>query len=370
MSEETSDPGFASSEATATSAGGAASSERYPRGWYFVAYSEALKAKQVRKVRLFGVDWALFRTRTGRAAVIEAYCTHLGADLGLTGVVKGEHLQCPFHAWEYSCEGACVVAPRVERIPKAARQFALATEEHLGCVFVWYGEGAPEAFPRFGESADPELYMRPPGEVHEGVGDPRTIMEHTSDSYHFKHAHQIGVTFDWEAIADTGLDYAFYWKIGEDQKAHPAFEWVRQRGLVSFAGPCTAVYRVIDPKDVSGEHPRVSIVLTVTPIEVGRTLLSMRILLRKPSKKLWGAPLNAVALALGWGYFTWNVHQDLHVLKTTRRCDRPVWVKADGESIRRYRAYYDRNLIATPRQWAGPTSRRSVPSEVPGTSQA
>ena len=49
-------------------------------------------------------------SETGQAFILEAYCKHLGAHLGIGGkVVNKKCVQCPFHGWLYDGEtGICV----------------------------------------------------------------------------------------------------------------------------------------------------------------------------------------------------------------------------------------------------------------------
>ena len=81
---------------------------RYPNGWFQVAYSEELPEGGVMPLRYFGRDLVLFRTETGEARVLDAFCPHLGAHLGHGGKVCGQSIRCPFHAWEFNGAGQCL----------------------------------------------------------------------------------------------------------------------------------------------------------------------------------------------------------------------------------------------------------------------
>ena len=37
----------------------------------------------------------MFRTASGRVHVMDAYCQHLGANMGVGGKVEGENIACP-----------------------------------------------------------------------------------------------------------------------------------------------------------------------------------------------------------------------------------------------------------------------------------
>ena len=83
--------------------------KRYPMpipfGWYVVDYADELKAGDVKSVRYFGEDQVLFRTESGEISMLDAYCPHLGAHLGHGGIVNGECIECPFHAWRWKTDG-------------------------------------------------------------------------------------------------------------------------------------------------------------------------------------------------------------------------------------------------------------------------
>ena len=72
-----------------------------PKGWYAVAFSSDLIEGAVKPVHYFGQDLVVFRSRSGQAKVLDAYCPHLGAHLGEGGRVMGETIRCPFHGWQY-----------------------------------------------------------------------------------------------------------------------------------------------------------------------------------------------------------------------------------------------------------------------------
>jgi Rieske [2Fe-2S] domain len=56
--------------------------EVYATGWYQVGYSAELAAGDVRPLMYFDQDLVLFRTEGGEAALLDAYCPHLGAHRG------------------------------------------------------------------------------------------------------------------------------------------------------------------------------------------------------------------------------------------------------------------------------------------------
>ena len=83
----------------------------FPNGWYVALHSFELKKGDAVAIDLAGENMVAFRSsETGEAFILEAYCKHLGAHLGIGGkVVNKKCVQCPFHGWLYDGEtGICV----------------------------------------------------------------------------------------------------------------------------------------------------------------------------------------------------------------------------------------------------------------------
>ena len=58
----------------------------------------------------------MFRGEDGRAHVVDAYCPHLGANLGVGGTVKGSCIECPFHGWAFDGDtGKCTHIPYADK---------------------------------------------------------------------------------------------------------------------------------------------------------------------------------------------------------------------------------------------------------------
>ncbi len=110
----------------------------FPTGWYQVAYVDDLATGEVRPLHYFGHELVLFRTESGVARVFDAHCLHLGAHLGVGGRVVGETLRCPFHAWQWGADGACVEVPYSERPPAHARMRSWPVRDVNGLVMVFH----------------------------------------------------------------------------------------------------------------------------------------------------------------------------------------------------------------------------------------
>jgi 3-ketosteroid 9alpha-monooxygenase subunit A len=121
-------------------------SKRYnkpiPFGWFAIEYCKDLAPGEVKPLQYFGRELVLFRTESGDAALLDAYCPHLGAHLGYGGTVKGENIACPFHAWEFTGEGMCSAVPYAKNMPpKVSGKQAIGrypVVEVNQMIWVWY----------------------------------------------------------------------------------------------------------------------------------------------------------------------------------------------------------------------------------------
>lgn len=113
-----------------------------PSGWFFVDYSDTLKAGELRNVNIFDQEWVLFRGEGGKVGMSDPYCAHLGAHIGHGGEVCGDHLRCPFHHWEYDTEGWCKNIPYAKLVPPVTKKGPilrmLPVVEKYGMIWAWY----------------------------------------------------------------------------------------------------------------------------------------------------------------------------------------------------------------------------------------
>ena len=131
-----------------------------PNGWFVVDESRALAAGELKSFYAFDKDLVLYRTESGEARLIDAYCPHLGAHIGAGGKVDGDGIRCPFHGWRFDGEsGRCTDIPYAEKIsPKASlRTYPIVERNHM--IWAWHHLEGGEPFydvPYFAEFDDPD----------------------------------------------------------------------------------------------------------------------------------------------------------------------------------------------------------------------
>jgi nitrite reductase/ring-hydroxylating ferredoxin subunit len=112
---------------------------------------------------LLGRRLVAYQTESGRVAVLDARCAHLGADLGF-GKVVGDHLRCSFHHWEFGPDGHCVHIPACADVPGYACQRSYPVVVRHGLIFLFNGPTPLFPLPFFpGEDPDDFVAARPFG---------------------------------------------------------------------------------------------------------------------------------------------------------------------------------------------------------------
>lgn len=119
--------------------------------WVPVLRSEALVAGgDPRRVRVFGENYAAFRSRDGRVAIVDEKCPHRGASLVL-GRNEECGLRCLYHGWAISVEGKVVQTPNdpTFKRPDLIPVRHVPVREAGEMIWAWFGKGQEPAFPRF-----------------------------------------------------------------------------------------------------------------------------------------------------------------------------------------------------------------------------
>ena len=91
----------------------------YPNTWYVALESKELPKNGAKAFHMCGQNLVAFRGPSGAAHVLDAYCPHLGANVGIGGQVVTESgddcIECPFHGWRFSgVDGQCKHIPNID----------------------------------------------------------------------------------------------------------------------------------------------------------------------------------------------------------------------------------------------------------------
>ncbi|MBM2811546.1 MAG: pobA 2 [Chloroflexi bacterium] len=93
----------------------------------------------------------------GRPHVVDFRCAHRRTQLSI-GWVEGDAIRCRYHGWAYDASGQCVEQPgEPEPFCNRIKIAGYPTEEYLGLIFAYLGEGDPPPLPRYPDFEGPGL---------------------------------------------------------------------------------------------------------------------------------------------------------------------------------------------------------------------
>jgi 5,5'-dehydrodivanillate O-demethylase len=119
--------------------------------WQPVYRAKDLLVGEPVPIRIMSEDLTLYRGETGKPHVLAGRCAHRGTQLSL-GWVEGDCLRCFYHGWKYEPSGQCVEQPgEEESFAKKIRIKTYPTQEYLGLIFSYLGDGEPPPFPRYAD---------------------------------------------------------------------------------------------------------------------------------------------------------------------------------------------------------------------------
>jgi len=303
--------------------------KQYPRGWFVVAFSDEIPVKGVKSLRYFGEKLVAFRGEDGAVHVLDAYCAHMGADLGAGGKVVGNAIECPFHAWQYCGTGECVAIPYAKKIPVKARQRAWTVREVNGAVFLHHDpDGAPPTFevPVIAEHGS-DAWLPWVTSSYAIKTHPREIVENIADKAHFPRVHNTEID-----------EFSF------DASGHTATQHVKGRailpggGVDNFASTTTYHGPGFLIMNMAGALQNYMLVAH-TPVEHGLLDLRMGVMLKivGDRKKTEGF------VALYMANLKAGFEDDIRIWENKLYRDQPVLCDGDGpiNQLRRwYRQFY------------------------------
>jgi phenylpropionate dioxygenase-like ring-hydroxylating dioxygenase large terminal subunit len=110
--------------------------------WYAILDSNEIKKKKLVGVVRLGEKLVLWRRKDGSIACIADKCCHRGAKLS-AGKLCGDHIQCPFHGFEYNETGKVIMIPANGKntpVPERYEVQRYEVSEKGGLVWLWWGE--------------------------------------------------------------------------------------------------------------------------------------------------------------------------------------------------------------------------------------
>ena len=121
------------------------------RYWYPVAFLRELDEWPIKKVRLLGENFALWRRPGGGFGIMQEHCPHRRASM-VYGVVEEEGLRCGYHGWLFDQSGQCLdqpAEPEGSTFADRVQAFAGRAEALGGMVWAYIGPDPAPELPKF-----------------------------------------------------------------------------------------------------------------------------------------------------------------------------------------------------------------------------
>lgn len=340
----------------------------FPNGWFSLCSADAVKKGQVVEVDAFGKKIAVFRGNDGKLGAVDVFCPHLGANLA-DGCVKGNHLVCPFHGWEFNTQGECMNIPYSENghLNGKTKARAWTVKENWGLTLAWYhSENEPPSWETNGyleKLKDYNYYGKTEDILHIHLQD---FSENGADYAHFGVIHNL-LTIPF-AKRFLHIKHTTNIEFGEALEKHMAWftdiaEIVRNKdnsvvkgaggeALVTYFGPG---FLVFDFKTRLGNPV---ILKTFTPIGELKVRMEDHIYAPKGSFR---PAINYVV-----GEASLQFHDDIKIWERKIFQQQPALVKGDGPIMKMrkwYSQFYTESSYAHKSQFANGTNGNSIRSD-------
>jgi len=237
--------------------------------WYVVADATDVDDAPV-QATLLGDRFVLWRTADGVVRGAADRCPHREAPLS-GGTVSDGCLVCPYHAWAFDADGACVAVPSSgpgAAIPSAADLTLLAVRERYGLIWLCPGSPVGEP-PEIPQDRDPS-FRRVTAGTEVWQASATRLADNFCDVAHFPYVHAGTIGPDTDPVvapihvealdADfTGYQYAVDVL---DEDGHD----VRQRMSTGFHLPFVVRSNTFYESGPRAGHDRV-LLLCTSPID-------------------------------------------------------------------------------------------------------
>ena len=131
-------------------------------GWIPVGLSASFEQATSTGTHIDGKELVVWRDQNGRAHVWEDRCPHRGMRLSF-GFVRGDHIACLYHGWQFNAEGQCQYIPAHPQldVPGSIKVPRYDTAESAGMIWTRFGADETENLPTVSDDCLPvrSLYL-------------------------------------------------------------------------------------------------------------------------------------------------------------------------------------------------------------------
>jgi phenylpropionate dioxygenase-like ring-hydroxylating dioxygenase large terminal subunit len=170
------------------------------KGWYFACRSNEIPIGQAKSIDLCNQRIVLYRGTDQQIRALDAFCPHLGTDLGI-GRIEGNHIRCFFHHWAFDDTGNCIEIPCQKAIPTQAKVRSYATTEKYGVIWIYPDRRAPNPIANFDELVNQPVTVSFDRPIQRGCHH-HICMMNGIDAQHLRTVHGLPVKMDLDLQED------------------------------------------------------------------------------------------------------------------------------------------------------------------------
>ncbi len=313
----------------------------YPDGWYVLLKSTELGKGKIISKKFAGKDIVAFRTNSGKPAVLDAYCPHMGAHFGFGGSVDGETIKCPFHYFCFDTDGNCTKTGYETKPPAKAIVKTYIIREVNGFIIIWHHSKNEK--PQWEVPvADNNNWSEVLTADYHLSSHPQETTENSVDVGHFAIVHKY---FDVQEIKELNLNGAYL---------NAKYSFSRNGGIIGNEKIRAHInihvyglgYSFVEV-DIPQYNLQTRQYVFPTPVEDGKIILKIGMSVKKvekPSKVnpflalLPKSMVNSIILNKAFKGYCHDVSQDFDVWQNKVYIDNPALALGDGP-IGKYRQW-------------------------------
>ncbi|MBD2414927.1 Rieske (2Fe-2S) protein [Nostoc calcicola FACHB-389] len=267
-------------------------------GWYIACLSREVPVGKVKSLTLCGQRIVIFRGQDGKLRALDAYCPHLGTDLGI-GRVDGNFIRCFFHHWAFDGDGKCQDIPCQSALPEKAKLQSYATDEKYNFIWIYPDTKAPHNVPEFDELKGKSIVAKH-DKAFERSCHHHICMMNGIDAQHLQTVHKLNIKMNLSLQQNTSGTIIDFTLSGEFPQSTPRERLGRKilgdyyEYTMRYADGCIGLLTIM--KNVR-LLPPLHMIYAYTLIEPGRTRIQP-IYVAKKRKGLLGALVTHVLLLL------------------------------------------------------------------------
>ncbi|MGE0304585.1 MAG: Rieske 2Fe-2S domain-containing protein [Acidimicrobiia bacterium] len=316
--------------------------ETIANGWYQIGWTTDFEAERLTPLRYFGEALAATRGADGSIHVMDAICSHFGANLGVAGRVDDGCVVCPFHGWRWGLDGRNVSIPYSAHGPLEVRLRTWPVVEQAGLVFAWHGP--PDDSPAW------ELPALLPDDGREWLAlpvatrlwrdlhiVPQVVSENSVDAAHFVYVHGSADVPSMTACEDRGPIFYTSYEMAFGAPDHPT--WATPDGPLrgSITNQCFGVGMTLALLEA---FDAVLNLASTTPIDVDRS--DHRSTVWVAAQRRDGAAVTP-DLQMRWAEQQFaQIEADFDIMENLSYRVRPVLAREEIAPIRALRKWADR----------------------------